>query len=240
MTVPQLRQDRDAPTSGGMDAVPSAPEKPERAKQPRVSDLLEELHDAFPQERVTVRDLIRRLEGRAFGLLLLLLALPMCIPNIPGISTIFGVALLAPALQMILGRDEPWLPKRVLAWSFQRENLQKAIRGALPYLRRVERYVRPRWTFLTRPPMTIMLGLQTLVLAVVLMLPIPAGNWPPGVTIAITALALLQRDGLFAALSVPMAAVSVFVAYVGVRIGWAAMRELGEIIAGLASITWPF
>ena len=210
-----------------------------RSHQARVSTLLEELHDAFPNETVSVRELLDKLEGRAFGLLLLLLALPMCIPNIPGISTIFGILLVAPAFQMIFASGQPWLPKRLRAWSFQREHLQKAIRGAVPILRRIEHFVQPRWSWLTRPPFTIFLGLQTLLLAFVLMLPIPAGNWPPGMTIAMTALALLQRDGLLAVLSVPAALVSVFVAYVGIRIGIAALSELGWVLTSVLTGHWP-
>jgi hypothetical protein len=200
---------------------------------------LEELHDAFPTETVSVHALLERLEGRAFGLLLLMLALPMCIPNIPGISTIFGVLLAAPALQMILGQQRLWTPQRVRSWSFQREHLQKAIRGAVPVLRRIEHFVQPRWTWLTRPPVTILLGVQTLALALILMLPIPGGNWPPGMTIAMTALALLQRDGLLALLSVPAAFISAFVAYVGVRIGIAAASELGHILTAVMTGHWP-
>jgi hypothetical protein len=204
-----------------------------------VSQLLEELHDAFPNDMVTVRELVDRLEGRAFGLLLLMLALPMCIPNIPGISTIFGILLLAPALQLMLLRRSVWLPRRICQWSFKREHLQQAIRGALPVLKRIEHYVQPRLSFLTAPPVTMLLGLHVLLMAFVLILPIPAGNWPPGITIAMTALALLQRDGLLALLSIPVGVASLFVAYVGLRIGYAALSELIDIGATILSGHWP-
>jgi hypothetical protein len=204
-------------------------------ENPRASALLEELIDAFPEEHVTVGELLQRLERRAFGLLLLLLALPNCIPNIPGLSTIFGVMLVAPAVQLILGRGELWLPKRVRAWRISRDALRMAIKGALPVLRRLEHYVEPRWTWFARRPFSQFLGLQTLILALVLILPIPLGNWPPGITVAATAIALLQRDGRLALMSVPMAIVSVGVAWAGVRIGFAAMRELGEMIQGAAA-----
>jgi hypothetical protein len=196
----------------------------------KASELLEELHDAFPEERVSVGEVLDRLERRAFGLLLLLLAIPNCIPNIPGISTIFGVMLVAPALQMIMGAGKPWLPKRVRAWSFQREHLRAAIKGATPFLRRIEHFVEPRWSVLTQWPFTIWLGLQTLFLAFVLILPIPLGNWPPGVTLAATALALLQRDGRLALLTLPMTILSTIVAWAGIHIGLAALREGLELL----------
>ncbi|MGE3142437.1 MAG: exopolysaccharide biosynthesis protein [Hyphomonadaceae bacterium] len=194
------------------------------------SALLNDLHDAFPNEKVTVGELIERLNGRAIGLLLLILALPMCIPNVPGISTIFGLLIAAPGAQMALGGRRLWLPRRVKSWSFPREGLQRAIRAAGPYLQRIERFIRPRWSILTRPPFLALFGLQTLLMAFVLVLPIPLGNWPPAVTVAITALALLQRDGLLMLLSIPAAGVSIVIAYAGVRIGWAALVELGQLI----------
>jgi hypothetical protein len=204
----------------------------------RASEMLEDLVNAFPQERVTVGDMLDRLEGRAFGLLLLLLAIPNCIPNIPGISTIFGVMLIAPAVQMIVGGGKPWLPKRVRAWSFQRAHVQMAIRGAVPVLRRIERYIRPSLPWATRAPFTTFLGLQTLFLAGVLILPIPFGNWPPGMTIAATALALLQKDGRLALLTIPMTLVSVVIAVLGFALGLAALQQAGEWVAGF--LGWVF
>ena len=58
------------------------------------SELLEDLIATFPGETVSVGELIDRLDSRAHGMLLLVLALPMCVPNVPGISTIFGVLML--------------------------------------------------------------------------------------------------------------------------------------------------
>jgi hypothetical protein len=121
-----------------------------RHEQPSASTLLEELHDAFPNEKVTVAELIDRLEGRAIGLLLLILALPMCIPNVPGISTIFGLLIVAPAFQMIVGGSHLWLPKRVRQWSFPREGLQRAIKMSAPYLKRIERSAFRRALHLSR------------------------------------------------------------------------------------------
>ena len=71
------------------------------------SELLQDLVHAFPNERVSFGELIDRLDLRAHGVLLLVLALPMCIPNVPGISTIFGVLMMLPALQLVLGSRRP-------------------------------------------------------------------------------------------------------------------------------------
>jgi hypothetical protein len=155
---------------------------------------------------------------------------------VPGISTIFGLLIIAPALQLIFSRDRIWLPRRIRAWTVPREALNGAIRGALPYLQKVERHIRPHWTFLVRPPAMQLLGVQTLLMALVLLLPIPLGNWPPGMTVAATGLALAQRDGRIALLSVPMAVVSVFIAWLGFRFGVAVLREAGDILQNLLAL----
>jgi hypothetical protein len=93
---------------------------------------------------------------------------------------------------------------------------------------------------MVRPPITVLLGVQTLIMAVVLMLPIPAGNWPPGMTVAMTALALLQRDGFVAILSIPAALISAFVAYIGGRLMFAMVTELSHIFTTMLSGQWPF
>ncbi len=169
---------------------------------PKTSELLSELRDAFPgEEPISVQDLLKRLEGRAFGLLLLILALPNCIPNVPGISTIFGILLVAPALQMIFGAGTPWIPKRIANMRIQPRTLRGVIDWAMPSLLRIEKFIQPRLQFLVEKPATIWFGIQTLILAFILVLPIMFGNWSPGMAIATLAIALLQRDGVFALIS---------------------------------------
>ena len=214
--------------------LPASPAIPAAdMEDPPASLLLADLTDGFTAERISVGEILDRLDGRAVGIVLLLLALPMCIPNVPGISTIFGLLIIAPSLQLIFSREKIWLPARVRNWTVPREALSSAIKGSLPYLRKVERHIRPHWTFLVRPPAMQLLGIQTLIMALVLLLPIPLGNWPPGMTVAATGLALAQRDGRIALLSVPMAIVSVFIAWIGFRFGIAILQEAGDILHGL-------
>jgi hypothetical protein len=183
------------------------------------SELLEDLIATFPGESVSVGELIDRLDSRAHGMLLLVLALPMCVPNVPGISTIFGVLMLAPALQMVFGSRRLMVPKRVREWRVSGEALRRTFHLAIPSLKRVEYLIKPRWSRLTRFPATILVGLQTLLMALVLILPIPFANWPPGMTVAMTSLALLQRDGLLMLLTIPAAIASVASVYFGAKIG---------------------
>jgi hypothetical protein len=192
------------------------------------SELLNDLVAAFPGEKTSVGALIDQLDSRAHGVLLLVLALPMCIPNVPGISTIFGVLMLAPALQLVMGSRRLWVPQRVRRWEIESAPLRRTLRTAIPTLRRVEYLIKPRWSRLTRFPVTILVGLQTLLMALILILPIPFANWPPGMTVAITSLALLQRDGLLMLLTIPAAIASAASVYLGTRLGLAVINNIVE------------
>jgi hypothetical protein len=192
------------------------------------SELLDDLVAAFPGEKTSIGALIDQLDSRAHGVLLLVLALPMCIPNVPGISTIFGILMLAPALQLVLGSRRLWVPQRVRRWEIESAPLRRTLRTASPTLKRVEYLIKPRWSRLTRFPVTILVGLQTLLMALILILPIPFANWPPGMTVAITSLALLQRDGMLMLLTVPAAIASVASVYLGTRVGLAVIDNIIE------------
>lgn len=200
---------------------------------PKTSELLRDLRDAFPgDEPISVRDVLKRLDGRGFGLLLLLLALPNCIPNVPGISTVFGVLLVPPALQMIFGAGTPWIPKKIGDMKAPPDTFRKGIDWALPSLIRVEKFVQPRLQFLTQKPATVWFGIQTLILAAILVLPIPFGNWPPGMSVATLAIALLQRDGLFAIISFGFFVASCIIAPLGVGMAFAALDWVVGTISG--------
>jgi hypothetical protein len=72
----------------------------------------------------------------------------------------------------------------------------------------VERLLRPRWTFLLGWNGERLVGFVCLILAIVLSLPIPLGNILPSIAISILGLAVVEKDGLAAALGYIMALVS--------------------------------
>lgn len=166
-------------------------------------------------DRVSVGDLIDRLAGRGVGILLLIFSLPLCIPNVPGISTLFGLLLLPPSLQMITGQRAVWFPQFVRRWSLQGDGLRAALRACGRVLRHFEFLAKPRLVFLTDGKATIAAGIQTFILALILLLPMPGANVIPGASVALTGLAILQKDGLFMLLSTFVAALAIGWVYLG-------------------------
>lgn len=161
-----------------------------------LSDVLQWLAHEPGRERVSVRDLIDALGDRALGALMFLFAVPNVLPVPPGTSAVLGVPLLFLAAQLMFGR-RPWLPQVVSRRSMAHADFALLVRRIAPWLRRGERLLRPRLSWLARPPMEYLLGAVCLLLAIVLTLPIPLGNVLPALAISLLSLAILERDGLW-------------------------------------------
>jgi hypothetical protein len=181
------------------------------------SELFRQLAEQLEGSRVSVGELIDALAGRGVGLLLLVCSLPLCVPNIPGISTLFGILLIAPSLQIMTRSRSVWMPEFARKWQLKGENLRAVLRACSKLLRRFEVVAKPRIEPLTRWPVTGFIGLQTLVMALVLLIPMPGANVIPGIAVALTGLALLQRDGVLMVLSTAVALVALAWVYLGGR-----------------------
>ena len=75
-----------------------------------ISDVLVDLADTAETDRISIGTLIDTLEDRAFGLLLLIFALPCCLPFLYGVPQIVALPMLFIAGQVAIGRHRPWLP----------------------------------------------------------------------------------------------------------------------------------
>jgi hypothetical protein len=119
-------------------------------------------------EPKTVGNLTALVDEKSFAVVLLLL---LFIPALPlptgGITHVFEVVAALVALQMIIGRDELWLP----GWAARRElsaaTTGKAIRFIVRRIRWFERFTRPRGARLLKSgPAKSLLGVIVLVLIV--------------------------------------------------------------------------
>nr|WP_315392696.1 exopolysaccharide biosynthesis protein [uncultured Duganella sp.] len=182
-----------------------------------LSQLLRQLADDTTRERVAIGDLLLALGDRATGALLFIFAFPNILPVPPGTSCILGAPLVFLAAQLTFGM-RPWLPGLISRRSMARADFQSMVRKVLPWLERAEKVLRPRVRVITVPPCEYVVGLVCLLLAVVLVLPIPLGNMLPALSISLLALGLLERDGYAIATGIVAAMVSTVVVS-GVIIG---------------------
>jgi hypothetical protein len=166
----------------------------------RSSDLLKKIAANYQQDTISIGEFVMLLGDRSFALAILIFALPNAIPvpGIPGFSTITGLPILIIAVQIAMGRDAIWLPKKIASKRFSHGFLVGIIHKALPLMHGIEKFLKPRWVLLCEGKSERIIGGLIVVLAFILALPIPGGNFLPGLSIALLSLALLENDGLFA------------------------------------------
>lgn len=167
-----------------------------RQSSKELSHILQNLADNAG-EKVSVKDVCDALGERSFGTFLLFFCIPNLAPLPPGSSAILGIPMVIIAFQIMMGYEKVWLPQRVANHTFSREIFQNMIARINPYLARSEMMVKQRYWPLGRLMGDRIFGLFALILAIVVTVPIPLGNWPPAFALAFLAAAYVKKDGIF-------------------------------------------
>jgi hypothetical protein len=162
----------------------------------KLAEILVDIAEDPARERVSVADLLLAMQDRAFGALMLIFAMPNALPTPPGTSAILGAPLVFLAAQLMLGR-KPWLPKVIANRSMTRTDFATMIGKVAPWITRAEKLLRPRLVVVARPPAEYLIGALCLLMAIILVLPIPLGNMLPAFSICLFSLGLLERDGVW-------------------------------------------
>lgn len=148
---------------------------------------------------LAIRDIMRTLSERARLIIIILLSIPFCQPiPLPGLSTIFGLAIAFIGLRITLGK-RIWLPKKVLLKKIPSKIVYKITKGSLFLLKKARRFMHPRLTWLCdHSAMRVINGLLIILLALLLALPlpIPFTNIVIGISLIVLSLGLLETDGL--------------------------------------------
>lgn len=166
-------------------AEPAAASPPADARRPR-----------RVRSNITLGEVVDRTSRAGFGFLAAFLAL-VSLPFV-GLSLPFGLAIAFLGVQMILGRDRPWLPRRLRRHLVTMRTIDWIGEKLARWTGGIERFVKPRWTFLARGPFWTLVGIGLLLegLGLALPVPIPGSNWLFAVPILIYAIGLLEADGL--------------------------------------------
>lgn len=168
--------------------------------------VLGDLGDAAREqdETISVGDALDAFATRSFGAILTVFALIAALPlvgAIPGVSIITGTMIILTAGQFLIGRETPWTPQRVRELSIDAETLEKAIRKSRPYAAAIDRWIRPRLSFLTDNRIArTAIALASLALAATFfpLAIVPGGVFAPALSILALGLAMLGRDGALA------------------------------------------
>ena len=208
--------------------------------EPRDAALGEQLAaiiEHLPEESLTLGELLEIFGQEGLLLLTMLLTLVFLISVlIPGVSTVFGGAILLVGISRLLDRPL-WLPRRLREKSLPASKLRPALGKGMAWVRRMERISRPhRLRLLVDGRAARLLNdLAFILAALLLMAPfgfVPFSNTLPGIALLLYAIGLIQRDGV-AILLGHLANIATII-YFGILIGGGglAARELWQRMGG--------
>ncbi len=146
--------------------------------------------------KASLFQLIEALDERAYGMLLLLLALPCTLPFIYLLPQIVALPMLALAAQLAIGKHTPWLPKGLGEREFQISMMHSTVDRAEKYLGWIERITHPRLTALSEGVGSRITGALLIIPCASILVPLPMTNTTPGIGVALAAIGLIERDGL--------------------------------------------
>lgn len=168
-------------------------------KYKRSSDILMQIVENHSKDELFFGEILAGLGQRTFGLVLIFFSLPSALPFsfIPGISLVFSLPILLVSVQMILARKSLWIPSVIRNHKISTNKAKEIIHKTIPYLVKVERFLKPRLAFMNYRGMEIITGIVIMMLALLLLLPIPFSNFIFAALIIIFSLGLIEKDGFF-------------------------------------------
>lgn len=170
-----------------------------------ITDTLETMKEETQGDTIEMGELVEILNSRGYGPILLGPALIVVLPTgaIPIVPDICALIIIFISVQILFRKQHPWLPQRLMKFSFSRVKMLKAIRWAKPWAQRLDKIFYPRFKFLVRAEFKPFVAIISILLSFAIMVLgfIPFAAMLPALGIFFLALGLTARDGLLFILS---------------------------------------
>ncbi len=165
-----------------------------------------------PKSRITVEDMVEALNHKGFGYLLLAPSLLTILPTgaLPGVPAICGFLIFLVSAQILFDRHYPWLPRFVKNLSVDSDKLASAIAKAKPAAKKIDRYIHPRFEFMSKGYAQKLIAALCCLLGIFMVMIgfIPFAPMIISLPILLLALGVSAKDGLFVLLGVGMTGLS--------------------------------
>lgn len=155
---------------------------------------------ALPDDGLSLGSLLEIFGDEGLLLLTILLTLVFLIPvSIPGVSTVFGGAILLIGFSRLLGRTL-WLPGKLRDRPLPAARLRPALGAGMKWVQRLEKVSRPHRLrgLVDGRVQDMVISLAFILAALLLMVPlgfVPFSNTLPALALLAYAIGLIQRDG---------------------------------------------
>ena len=193
-----------------------------------ISDTSKEIKS---QEKVKVQYFINAFEERAFGFLILIFCLPSCFPGLlPPLPSILAVPLAIISYQLMMDFPKPKLPKFIVNFSFKSKSISTVLDKSIWLFQKLEKAIKPRIPEVVDGFSERFMGFFLLVLSLSVAIPLPFTNFLPSVAMVFFALAIIEREGLFAIIGYIIGVIGIIVAISAVRLViWGVGKGLEEM-----------
>ncbi len=201
------------------------------ASQPEsLGEKIEQMIETFPPQEVTLVNIMDIVGVDSLFLLTVFLSLIFLVPvSIPGVSTVFGSAILLIGITNLFSR-KIWLPEKIAHRKLSSDKLREGFKRALVWVRRFEKICQPHRmkALTTAGGMTTLNHLSFILAAVLLMAPfgfIPFSNTLPALALIFLSMGMMEQDGGFILLgNLSNIATIIYFAFLIAGGGWSLME----------------
>ena len=202
-----------------------------RSPRPEIQSVSRELERWLESDgEKTLGNLVELFEEKSFAILFVLL---LGVPAMPlptgGATHVFEIIAVLLALQLIAGREHIWLPERWRKLELAGPRQRRFIAGLMKFIRFLERFSRPRLTFLFDHRLSnVIFGLLVIAgcAGAFLAPPFTGLDTLPALGVVLLSLGVLLEDFLVVVLGVAVGVGGVFLEIV---LGKAAVKGIGSL-----------
>jgi hypothetical protein len=198
------------------------------SKTETTSEIVSKISSQIPVEGINFKEFLE-LIGEQGGLIsCLILVAPFLFPvSIPGSSLPFGLAIILINIGIIT-KTHPLLPKRVMDYKISQNTMITLLNGINRVLHGLEKFIKPRFTFLTRKPMDHGNNVVMIFCAFLLMLPLPVPltDFLPAYSILFLTLGSIESDGYLVLAGYSVAIVTTIYFILIALLGFAGIKAL--------------
>lgn len=170
----------------------------EELKQESLGEKLETVIQKMPARDITLMEILDIIGDDSLMFVTIFLSLVFLIPvSIPGVSTVFGSAILLIGIARLFNR-KLWFPEKIARRTISAEKLIKVLERALGWFHRFEKISKPHRLALLASEGTLN-NLSFILGALLLMVPfgfVPFSNTIPAVALIFLAIGIIQKDGV--------------------------------------------
>lgn len=169
-------------------------------EQLKLTDIIETLDRQVDGDTISLQDIVDTFNSRGFGPVVALPGLIALLPTgaVPGVPSLCGIFIALIAIQLVMGRKSPWLPRRLRERGIEHDRWHRLIQRVRPWTQRIDHLLKPRLQWLTGRTAQRLLALLMVCLGLV-MIPLellPFAAALPALAIVVMALGLTAGDGL--------------------------------------------